>query len=168
MLQHYRWDVVRPGLRRFDKDAYLKAASEPLPGFGISFSSFQPQPERNPTAFLAFDSGHDTWLWYCLWALRRMTGSWPRPVLDGEELPVLLSACSKSSAGGVTVVHALCHCASCPPRRAWARSKCSLPSESSVHAFLLELFGHCLAPSKRDVHIALVGKILVDGCGATR
>lgn len=60
LLQDYQWGVVRPALRRVDRDTYLAVASEPLPGFGISCLSLQPQPERIPTACLAFDSGHDT------------------------------------------------------------------------------------------------------------
>lgn len=164
LLQQYRWDIVRPALRRADRDAFLAVATQPLPGFNISYSSFQPQAERIPISFLAFDSGHETWLWYRLWALCRMTGCWPAPIRGADVLPVQIQVCPRCGASEVTVVHALCVCPGYAPMRSWARSLCTLPSEANGHAFLLTIFGQCHAPSVREVHIALVGKALIEGC----
>ena len=164
LLRQYRWDVVRPVLRQVDREAFLAVASRPLPGFNISFPSFQPEPERISIEFLAFDSGYDTWLWYRLWALCWMTGCWPLPIRGGSHLPAELWECPRCKTSEVTAVHAICDCSGYSLEREWARSKCTLPSASNAHAFLLELFGRCDAPQKREIHVALVGKILVEGC----
>ena len=100
-----------------------------------------------------------------MWSVCRMTGCWPLPVRGGDSLPVTLAVCPRCAAVDVCIVHAICHCAGFAPEREWAHSRCRLPQASNAFAYLLVLFGRGAAPAAREVHIEMVGRILVEGCG---
>ena len=80
-------------------------------------------------------------LYYRLWAICRVTGRWPLPVLGGEDAPLVLPCCGACPSTEVDVSHALLACGHtlASRRQLWASIDGGAPA--TRQAAFLALFG---------------------------
>ena len=164
-LRRYRWEVVRPALRRAETAALEKAASRNLPVFGLPFSAFQPYPERMALDLLAMDMGPSTWRWFRMWAMVRMTGRWPLAVLGGHVNPEHLASCALCGCEGPDISHALLDCRLLEQPRAVLDSQVGRLPWADPQCTYTMLFGHRPLPGHRLQHIKFVGLALSRALG---
>ena len=167
LLRMYRWEVVRPALLQYDRASYLRAASCVIPAFGVPFSHCQPLPARTDSELLCADWGINSWRLYRLWALCRVTGKWPLPVLGQTEMPLLLHKCAACGQVDVDVAHPLL---SCHGTQALHANLCRHVGEFCREArvsFLTFLFGSNTQAGTRVHHIFYVGKALLAAIGSS-
>ncbi|CAK0877688.1 unnamed protein product [Prorocentrum cordatum] len=118
LLEWYRWQVVRPALLEYDRQAFRKAASCVLPALRRSFAELCPGPSLPDWNLLGWESSPNFWKHYRLWAVIRMTGCWPLAVLGQGGLPATLSRCGACGASNVAVDHPLVACQATVQHRA--------------------------------------------------
>ena len=157
LLSEYKWSVVRPVLREYDRQAFSQAAQGDLPALGFSYAAFVPEPSRPPVGLLALDAGPGTWTRYRLWALVRMSGCWPLPVFGGDSLPPVLDACSVCGELQMSVAHVFRDCIAVAG--AWRRlchAAAVPPPTVSRNQFIFELFRDDANLVTRVAHIDFV------------
>ncbi|CAK0864133.1 unnamed protein product, partial [Prorocentrum cordatum] len=81
LLREYRRFALRPALLRYDQQAFAAGASRVLPSLNRSFAALCPGPALPDEGMLTWEPGPSFWRYYRLWAVARMTGAWPLPVL---------------------------------------------------------------------------------------
>ena len=165
ILRRYRWEVSRPALNLYDRESYMKAATKELPAFDMPFTHFQPLPSRTATELLCCEWGPLSWRYYRVWALGRMTGRWPLPVLGDAEMPAVLQYCAACGACDVDVCHSLL---ACPGTDAFMTALVEAVGpvyRESKAIFLTTLFGHAPRPGHRRHHILFVGKAILASVG---
>ena len=161
VLRRYRWEVVHPALQAYDRECYLRAASRVIVAFGVPFTHFQPLPSQTPSGLLCCDWGSSSWRLYRLWAVCRMTGRWPLPVLGQTELPESLQVCAACGQINISVTHPLLVCpGTLVLHQTLTAAVGSLYRDSQV-AFLTAVFGHNAPPANRYQHILYVGKAIL-------
>ena len=158
LLKDFRWGVVRPALRDYDRSAFLKAASHIIPKMGIPFTVLQPEPERVPLELLTHDFCPASWRWYRLWAITRMTGRWPLPVLGYSSLPDTLHSCAACGASDVDVCHAFSSCHGTQLLSKALVTQTGLLTSGDLLPLLLALFGHRPLPATVPFTLLLLGR----------
>ena len=108
LLRDFKLQVVRPALRARDLVAFQRAACARLPALDMSYAVLVPEPQQLPVGMLSLDFGPHMWREFRMWAVARMSGSWPLPVLGVPCLPVTLSRCAACGDLQVDIAHALC------------------------------------------------------------
>ena len=162
LLRRYKREVVQPRLRTYDQEAYATAADRILPGFGVAFSSFQPLSAPGDLLDLR-DLERVGNLFFRLWAVCRITGRWPLPVLGGEEAPITIDRCGACPCHEVSVVHAFTACAGTAELRGELWRKVSMPPVAAAGMVLGALFG----PARETEHIRFVARAIL-ACGRGR
>ncbi|CAK0864232.1 unnamed protein product, partial [Prorocentrum cordatum] len=139
LLRRYRQEVALPALRAYDQPSVDAAADRPLPCLGLPFRSLMPAMQRGTQQYMFEDHGGN--LYFRLWAVCRVTGRWPLPVLGGEDAPLVLPRCGACPSTEVDVSHALLACGhtSASRRQLWTSIDGGAPT--TQQAALLALLG---------------------------
>ena len=153
-LRHYRWEVVRPVLREYDRAPFVAAAGRPIPTLGLSFGELQPEFRRWTLQELQEECGGIAN--YRMWAVCRMTGRWPLQVLGLGEAPLLLPRCRACGAEAVDVLHALAACGRTAELYLELAAHARAPARRGGRMLVEALFGPARAPE----HIRYVGRAL--------
>ena len=155
VLRRYRLEVVTPALREYDRPSMEAAVHRVIPTFGMPFEDFMPMGiwSRPPEPDADFGGN----LHYRLWAVCRLTGRWPLPVIGGEDAPALLQRCAACHSPEVAVTHAFTACAHTSALRRTLWSARGQPEPVSNQALLLALFG----PEHNTPCVQFVGRALL-------
>ncbi|CAK0874388.1 unnamed protein product, partial [Prorocentrum cordatum] len=108
LSRRYRQEVAMPALHAYDQPSADTAASRPLPYLERPFGSLMLALQHNLQHDVFDDHGGS--LYYRPWAVCRVIGRWPLPVLGGEAAPLVLPRCGACPSADVDVSHALLAC----------------------------------------------------------
>jgi len=165
LLRDFKLQVVRPALRARDLVAFQRAACARLPALDMSYAVLVPEPQQLPVGMLSLDFGPHMWREFRMWAVARMSGAWPLPVLGVPCLPVTLSRCAACGALQVDIAHALCGCPGQTVRRAELETRVLLPPLSQAGVYMYQLFREGPPPEQRWHHVLFVARALHDSIG---
>jgi hypothetical protein len=157
LLRRYRAVVVLPSLRERDQQLYLSSASNLVAPFQWCRSTLLPEPEPAASTLLDLDLGCNTWRFYRVWAIVRISGGWPLCCYTGSGALQALEFCPLCWAPAPTVLHCLC---ACPVTASLHRNASLLHSfrpRADSTALTAFLFGPCDDASLRSAQIGYVG-----------
>ena len=129
----------------------------------MPFLCFCGGPQRIPLNMLACDFGPGMWRLYRIWAVARMTGCWPLPVLGGGVLPLLLPECAHCKEKLVDIAHRLYECTGCAALRYSLSVRSRLSASWGRTHFLVELFRGSQVGSELHAYVTYVGNCLLPG-----
>ncbi|CAK0830298.1 unnamed protein product [Prorocentrum cordatum] len=142
LLRSFQLQVVRLALRARDLAAFQRAACARLPALGMSNAAL-----------------------FRMWAVARMSGAWPLPVLGVPSLPVTLARCAACGALQVDIAYALCGCPGQTMRRAELETRALLPPLSQAGVYMYQLFRDGPPPEQRWHRVLFVARALHDSIG---
>jgi len=168
LLKRYRNAVVAPALRERDQRLYLQSASSVITSLGWTYSSLLPAPELPSYELLDFDFELFTWRFYRVWAIIRITGSWPLTCYGGSELPESLPVCPLCAACNVSVVHCFWTCPVTLPVYTDLTASVHVTSRQDTVSLIFAAFGPGAGTGARVRLIEFVGRCVHAVLGRTQ